>query len=54
MSAHYMARTGLEIVTPFVLRDYLPDVVIAMNPVYREEIIAELANLGLKPEVIST
>jgi hypothetical protein len=54
MSAHYMAKTGLEIVRPFVLRDYRPDVVIVMNPVYRGEIIAELANLGLRPEVIST
>jgi SAM-dependent methyltransferase len=54
MSAHYMAKTGIKIVRPFVLRDYRPDVVIVMNPVYREEIIAELANLGLRPEVIST
>ena len=54
MSAHYMAKTGLEIVKPFVLHDYRPDVVIVMNPVYRQEIIAELANLGLRPEVIST
>jgi hypothetical protein len=54
MSAHYMAKTGLEIVRPFVLRDYRPDVVIVMNRVYRGEIIAELANLGLRPEVIST
>ena len=54
MSAHYMAKTGLEIVRPSILRDYRPDVVIVMNPVYREEIIAELANLGLKPEVVST
>jgi hypothetical protein len=54
MSAHYMAKTGIEIVRPFVLRDYRPDVVIVMNPVYREEIIAELANLGLRPEVMST
>jgi hypothetical protein len=54
MWAHYIAKTGLEIVRPSMLRDYRPDVVIAMNPVYREEIIAELANLGLRPEVIST
>jgi C-methyltransferase C-terminal domain/Methyltransferase domain len=54
MSGHYMAKTGLEIVRPSVLRDYRPDVVIVMNPVYREEIIAELANLGLRPEVLST
>jgi SAM-dependent methyltransferase len=54
MSGHYMAKTGLEIVQPSVLRDHRPDVVIVMNPVYREEIVAELANLGIRPEVIST
>lgn len=54
MSEHYMAKTGLEIVGPSVLRDCRPDVVIVMNPVYRQEIIVELANLGLRPEVIST
>ena len=54
MSAHYMAKTGLEIVRPSVLRDYRPDVVIVMNPVYRQEIIDRLANLGLRPEVMST
>ncbi|HXM35599.1 MAG TPA: class I SAM-dependent methyltransferase [Pyrinomonadaceae bacterium] len=54
MSAHYMAKTGLEIVGPSVLRDYRPDVVIVMNPVYRQEIIDRLANLGLRPEVMST
>lgn len=54
MWGHYLAKTGLEIVQPSVLCDYRPDVVIVMNPVYREEIIAELLNLGLRPEVIST
>jgi SAM-dependent methyltransferase len=54
MSAHYMAKTGIEIVTPSVLRNYRPDVVIVMNPVYRDEIIGALANLDLSPEVIST
>jgi len=54
MWAHYMAKTGLEIVGPSVLRDRHPDVVIVMNPIYREEITAELANQGLRPEVITT
>ena len=53
MSTHYMAKTGLEIIRPLALRDYRPDIVIVMNPVYREEIIAELAKLGLSPEVIA-
>jgi hypothetical protein len=54
MSSHYMAKTALEIVTPSVLLDYDPDVVIVMNPVYREEIIAQLSSLGLSPVVITT
>jgi SAM-dependent methyltransferase len=54
MCEHYTAKTGLEIVGPSALRNYRPDVVIVMNPVYREEIIAELAKFGLSPEVIST
>ncbi len=53
MRSHYLAKTGLEIVAPSVLSDYQPDVVIAMNPVYRAEIIAQLASLGLRPEVLS-
>jgi SAM-dependent methyltransferase len=51
---HYLAKTGIEILRPSALREYRPDVVIVMNPIYREEITAELLNLGLKPEVIST
>jgi hypothetical protein len=54
MWGHYVAKTGLEIVKPSILRDYHPDIVIVMNQVYRQEIIAELANLGLRPEVIAT
>jgi hypothetical protein len=53
MAGHYMARTGIEIVTPVALRDYRPDVVIVMNPVYRKEIGEELSGLGLAPEVLT-
>ena len=54
MWGHYLAKTGLEIVKPSVLSVYRPDLVIVMNPVYQKEIIGELANIGLTPEVIST
>lgn len=53
MRAHYLAKSGLEIVEPSVLCDYRPDIVIVMNPVYRAEIIAELDKFGLRPEVVS-
>lgn len=54
MAAHYLAKTGVEIIAPAVLREYRPDVVIVMNPVYRKEISAELGKLGLNPEVVET
>jgi SAM-dependent methyltransferase len=51
---YYMAKTGQKIVGPDFLRDYRPDVVVVMNPIYREEITAQLRCLDLTPEVIST
>jgi len=47
----FMAGTGQEIVAPAFLRDYRPDVVVIMNPVYRDEISADLTAMGLAPEV---
>ena len=49
---HYVPRTGQKIVDPTVLRDYQPDVVIVMNPVYREEIRSDLERMGVRPELI--
>jgi SAM-dependent methyltransferase len=53
MSGHFLGKSGTEIVKASFLYDYHPDVVIVMNPVYRNEIVAELARIGLAPEVIS-
>ena len=47
----FMAGTGQEIVAPEFLRDYRPDVVVIMNPVYRAEVTADLVALGLSPEI---
>jgi hypothetical protein len=33
------------------LREYKPDVVIAMNPIYCEEIGRDLKRMGLAPEL---
>lgn len=49
----FMAGTGHEIVAPAFLRDYRPDVVIVMNPVYKAEIGRDLAAMGLAPDVIT-
>lgn len=51
---YFMPGTGQEIVGPDCLPDYRPDVVIVMNPIYRDEIVAELQRRGLDPEVITT
>jgi len=47
----FMAGTGQEIVAPEFLREYRPDVVVIMNPVYRAEVTADLSALGLSPQI---
>jgi hypothetical protein len=49
----YLAGTGQEIVSPEFLKEYKPDVVIIMNPIYTDEINVELNKMGLNAEVIS-
>jgi nucleoside-diphosphate-sugar epimerase/SAM-dependent methyltransferase len=48
----YIAGTGQQIVAPELLRDYRPDVVLVMSPIYRDEIAADLAALGLAPRLV--
>jgi hypothetical protein len=48
-----MASTAQEIVAPGFLAQYAPDLVIVMNGIYRDEIVAELAKLQLSPDVIA-
>jgi SAM-dependent methyltransferase len=47
----YMAGTGQEIVAPELLRAYRPDVVIAMNPIYCDEIRRDLDRMGITAEL---
>jgi hypothetical protein len=49
----FMAGTGHQIVHPDALIEIRPDVVVAMNPIYREEIAATLGGLGLHPELVT-
>jgi hypothetical protein len=44
---YFMPGTGHEIVPPSALAEIKPDLVIAMNRIYREEIQAELDRLGV-------
>jgi len=43
----FMAGTGQEIVGPEFLREYQPDVVIVMNPIYCAEIQRDLEKIGV-------
>jgi SAM-dependent methyltransferase len=48
----YLAGTGQQVVSPEFLRDYQPDVVIVMNPIYDYEIRQTTEGLGLTPEFV--
>jgi len=48
----FVAGTAQQIVSPEFLRDYRPETVIIMNPIYREEIRGQLEGLGVKAEVL--
>lgn len=48
----FMAGTGHEVVSPQFLKNYRPNVVIVMNPVYTEEISRDLRGMGLRPRLI--
>jgi SAM-dependent methyltransferase len=50
----FMATTGQEIIGPDRLQQHRPDVVVIMNPIYRQEIEADLRKRGLEPEVLTT
>ncbi|HVL92721.1 MAG TPA: class I SAM-dependent methyltransferase [Acidimicrobiales bacterium] len=48
----YMAGTGQRIVGPEFLAEYRPDLVVAMNDIYLDEIRAELDRVGVAPELV--
>jgi 2-polyprenyl-3-methyl-5-hydroxy-6-metoxy-1,4-benzoquinol methylase len=49
----YMAGTGHEIVNPDFLQSYRPDDVVIMNPIYKEEIEADLLRMDLAPNILT-
>ena len=49
----FLPGAGQEIVGPDFLEGYGPDLVIPMNPIYIEEIRADLARRGLSPEILA-
>lgn len=49
----FIAGKGQEIVAPAFLRKCPPDIVIAMNPIYEDEIGKQLAEMHLSPTLLS-
>jgi len=49
----YMPGSGHRVVGPGDLTAEPPDVVVVMNGIYREEIRADLARMGLAPEILT-
>jgi hypothetical protein len=49
----FMAGTGQKVVSPDFLIEYRPDLVILMNPVYRQEVQNELTRRNLSPRIVS-
>lgn len=49
----YMPGTGQRIVGPAALQEDRPDVVVVMNPIYRDEIRRDLDGVGLTPELLA-
>ena len=48
----YLAGTGQQIVAPSFLKQYRPDLVVVMNPIYAGEIRATLEAMGLHPSIV--
>jgi cyclopropane fatty-acyl-phospholipid synthase-like methyltransferase len=49
----WLPGIGVEVRDPRVLAEQGPDLVIPMNPIYEEEITADLREMGLTPTVLS-
>lgn len=49
----YLAGTGHHILSPASLRDVDPDLVVAMNPVYLDEIRSQLDTLGVDARLVA-
>lgn len=49
----HIAGTGQEIVAPAFLQELQPQIVVVMNPIYREEIGRDLEGMGLNVELMT-
>lgn len=48
----HLAGTGQKVVAPAFLREYRPDQVILVNPIYREEVARTLSDLGVTANLV--
>lgn len=48
----FLAGSGRQVVAPAELASYRPDLVVVMNPVYLDEIRADVARLGMDADVV--
>ena len=46
----YVAEAGVQIVSPTFLKEYQPDIIVIMNPIYKHEIRSISKELGLTAE----
>ena len=51
-ASRVIGGSGQQIVGPSALTELRPEVVVLMNPIYREEIASTLQALGLHPELL--
>ena len=51
-SGKFVTGTGQQIVSPAFLRDYQPDIVLLMNPVYLGEVQQTLDSLGVRAQIV--
>jgi hypothetical protein len=49
----FVAGTGQKVVSPEYLKEYQPDAVVIMNPIYRDEIRRQLKDLGIPVPVVA-
>lgn len=49
----FMPGTGQQIVAPEFLKEYQPDTIIIMNPIYKDEIRETLNTLGVRSELVT-
>ena len=48
----YIPGTGQKVIKPEFLKEYKPNLVLVMNPVYKDEIKTMIQDLGIEPKIL--